>query len=134
MVLGDRILIESRPEFDKITSFDEFNKYYWYREELSGGQWQKIAIARTMYRKSSQLLFDKPSSSLDIISEKIIFDNILNNLNDKIIIYITHRIRCAMNSDRIIVMDNGKIVGDGSHDDLIENCNRYKLMYNKEFK
>lgn len=62
------------------------------------------------------------------------FDNILNNLNDKIIIYITHRIRCAMNSDRIIVMDNGKIVGDGSHDDLIENCNRYKLMYNKEFK
>lgn len=134
MVLGDRILIESRPEFDKITSFDEFNKYYWYREELSGGQWQKIAIARTMYRKSSLLLFDEPSSSLDIISEKIIFDNILNNLNDKIIIYITHRIRCAMNSDRIIVMDNGKIVGDGSHDDLIENCNRYKLMYNKEFK
>ena len=62
------------------------------------------------------------------------FYNILNNLNDKIIIYITHRIRCAMNSDRIIVMDNGKIVGDGSHDDLIENCNRYKLMYNKEFK
>lgn len=134
MVLGDRILIESRPEFDKITSFDEFNKYYWYREELSGGQWQKIAIARTMYRKSSLLLFDEPSSSLDIISEKIIFDNILNNLNDKIIIYITYRIRCAMNSDRIIVMDNGKIVGDGSHDDLIENCNRYKLMYNKEFK
>ena len=39
-----------------------------------------------------------------------------------------------MNSDRIIVMDNGKIVADGSHDDLIENCNRYKLMYNKEFK
>lgn len=103
-------------------------------QELSGGQWQKIAIARTMYRKSSLLLFDEPSSSLDIISEKIIFDNILNNLNDKIIIYITHRIRCAMNSDRIIVMDNGKIVGDGSHDDLIENCNRYKLMYNKEFK
>ncbi|HER2348639.1 TPA: ABC transporter ATP-binding protein [Streptococcus pyogenes] len=97
-------MIESRPEFDKITSFDEFNKYYWYREELSGGQWQKIAIARTMYRKSSLLLFDEPSSSLDIIS------------------------------DRIIVMDNGKIVGDGSHDDLIENCNRYKLMYNKEFK
>lgn len=103
-------------------------------QELSGGQWQKIAIARTMYRKSSLLLFDEPSSSLDIISEKIIFDNILNNLNDKIIIYITHRIRCAMNSGRIIVMDNGKIVGDGSHDDLIENCNRYKLMYNKEFK
>lgn len=102
--------------------------------ELSGGQWQKIAIARTMYRESSLLLFDEPSSSLDIISEKNIFDNILNNSDDKIIIYITHKIRCAMNCDRIIVIDNGRIVGDGSHNELILNCDSYKLMYKNEFE
>ncbi|CEN23948.1 ABC transporter ATP-binding protein [Paraclostridium sordellii] len=100
--------------------------------QLSGGQWQKIALARAYYKDADIYLLDEPSSALDAIAERKIFQSFFDISKDKIAIYITHRVKIAKNSTKIIVMEQGKIVGVGNHQELIENCNVYSEMYQKE--
>lgn len=100
--------------------------------ELSGGQWQKIAIARTLFRDASLYILDEPSSALDPIAEKKLIDTFIKMVENKIGIFISHRLSTAKLADKIIVMDKGSIVGIGTHDELFENNKVYKEMYEIE--
>lgn len=106
----------------------------WFQDgtQLSGGQWQKIAIARTFFRDASMYILDEPSSALDPISEKEIIDMFLDMTKDKIGIFISHRLSTAMLADKIIVMNDGEIIGIGTHKELLENNETYKNMYELE--
>lgn len=96
---------------------------------LSGGQKQRINIARTIFKKSSVYVFDDSFSALDFLTESKLRRALSVELKEKTQIIITQRISTAIHSDRIFVMANGKIVGEGSHDDLINTCEIYKEIY-----
>lgn len=96
---------------------------------LSGGQKQRINIARTIFKKSSVYIFDDSFSALDFLTESKLRRALSVELKGKTQIIITQRISTAIHSDRIFVMANGKIVGEGSHDDLINTCEIYKEIY-----
>lgn len=100
--------------------------------QLSGGQWQKIALARVFYKKSSVYIFDEPSAALDVESERCILKNILKLKKQSIVIYITHNINLAQNADKIMVLDNGRIVGMGTHYELYKRCITYRELLLKE--
>lgn len=106
----------------------------WFDEgrQLSGGQWQKIALARAYFREASLYILDEPSSALDPIAEKETFDTFFSLSKDKIGIFISHQLVAAKLADRIIVMDKGEIVGIGTHEELLKTCPLYKKMDESE--
>lgn len=97
--------------------------------ELSGGEWQKIALSRGFIKKANLVLLDEPNSNLDPLTESKVFKKFLELLNDKTGIIITHRMGIASLADRVILMDNGEIVEEGTHDDLMKMNGQYKKMY-----
>lgn len=100
---------------------------------LSGGQWQKIAIARALYKKDSDLIiFDEPTSSMDPLSENRFMDIISNFFNDKIIIFITHHLKITSLVDEVIYIENGTILEHGSHKELMNLKGKYYELYNYE--
>lgn len=102
--------------------------------QLSGGQWQKIALARAYYRKADVILLDEPSSALDAMAEMKIFKSFFEISKDKIGIYITHRVKIAKNATKIVVIEGGEIVGIGNHERLMQECPVYRDMYCEELK
>lgn len=97
--------------------------------ELSGGQWQRIAIARGFFRKSKILILDEPTSALDPIIENDLLQKILELASNKTTIIVSHRVGLCTNVDRIIFMQNGKITEDGSHEELINKHGEYEKFY-----
>lgn len=93
---------------------------------FSGGQKQRLSIARAIYKDAEIIVFDDSFSALDYKTDKLVRDKIKQNLSNKTIIIVAQRIGTIMNADKIIVMDNGKIVGIGKHKELLENCEIYK--------
>jgi ATP-binding cassette subfamily B protein/ATP-binding cassette subfamily C protein len=89
--------------------------------ELSGGEYQKLAIARALYRDSKIIILDEPTAALDPIAENEIFINLNNFAKNKTTIYISHRLSSCKYCDHIALFDNGCIIQYGSHDDLITN-------------
>ena len=132
---------ESIYEAAQMANADKFinklkNKYNqqlgtWFKEgiQLSGGQWQKIAIARLYMNGGDVYVLDEPTASLDPKSEYEFFSQLKKNKNDKVSLFITHRFINANVSDKIIVMDKGRIVERGNHNDLIRIDGIYKKMY-----
>ena len=106
----------------------------WFQNgvQLSGGQWQKIAIARTFFRNASLYILDEPSSALDPIAEKEVIDMFMKMTKDKIGIFISHRLSTAMLADKIVVMNAGEIIGIGTHKELLLNNEVYRRMYEME--
>lgn len=100
--------------------------------ELSGGQWQKLAISRAIFSDSDLLIFDEPTASIDPNTEIEIFNNIINICKNKTAIFISHRLGWAKNADRIIVIDDGQIEETGTHDELISLGGIYSSMYNAQ--
>lgn len=99
--------------------------------QLSGGQWQKLAISRLfMNEKASIYILDEPTSSLDIISEHNFFLDFSKNISNSIVIFSTHRFVSAKFSNKILVLDNGKLIECGTHDNLIKKKGKYYKMYN----
>ncbi len=86
----------------------------------STGQWQKIAIARFFYRNAPLVIFDEPTAAIDAISEYNIFNKIYEFFKGKTVIIISHRFSTVRNADRILVMEQGKIVEDGTHESLLQ--------------
>lgn len=97
--------------------------------QLSGGQWQRVALARAFFKKASLYIFDEPSASLDQETEKNIFKNIFNIDKKAIKVFITHNIKLAQEADMIIILDEGKVVGTGTHESLLEECDQYRNLY-----
>ncbi len=101
---------------------------------LSGGEKQRLSIARAMMKKSSIILLDEATSSLDSETETKIQDALKILTKNKTTIVIAHRLSTILNSNNIYVVDAGKIVDSGRHDDLMNNCELYKSFYEKQIQ
>jgi ATP-binding cassette subfamily B multidrug efflux pump len=99
---------------------------------LSGGQKQRLTIARAIVKKPKILILDDCTSSVDFITEKKIFKNLKENLKEVTKIIVTPRIFTIMNADKILVLENGKIVGIGNHTQLLKNCIIYREIYESQ--
>jgi len=96
---------------------------------LSGGQRQRLAIARALINNPRILIFDEATSALDYESERLIQDNMAQICKDRTVFIIAHRLTTVRACDRIIVMDKGRIIEQGSHDDLLEQNGYYTKLY-----
>ena len=99
---------------------------------LSGGQVQRLSIARSFIKDSEIYLFDDCFSSLDSDTEDRIIKNLNNNFKGKTLLIVSHRVSCVKNADKIIVLEKGSIIQEGTHNDLIKNEGFYKDLYIKQ--
>jgi ATP-binding cassette subfamily B protein len=99
---------------------------------LSGGQRQRVAIARAILKDSPILILDEATSALDTITEMILHDSLEFLMKDKTVLVIAHRLSTLKNMDRIIVFDNGKIVEDGTHDNLYNQGKLYRKFWDSQ--
>ncbi len=97
--------------------------------ELSGGQRQKLAISRAIIRDSKLIILDEPTASLDPLSESEILDAFNILYKDKTLIMVSHRLSAAIKMDKIIFIENGKIIGVGRHNDLYVENEKYKNLF-----
>lgn len=89
--------------------------------DLSGGEWQKVAIARGYYRKYDMLVLDEPTTMIDPIQEEYMYRNIVSHSKDKTVVVVTHRMAIVKEADIVIYMNNGKIEQIGRHNELLNN-------------
>ena len=101
-------------------------------EELSGGQWQKIAIARALYKEYKILILDEPTSAIDPIAELVFFRNLKENIGDKIVILITHRLHNLKLADNIYIMENGKLSDSGKFEALLDRQGYFSRFYKSQ--
>lgn len=96
---------------------------------LSGGQKQRLSIARTLSKKSEIILFDEATSALDNKSQEYIKKSIDNLVKDHTIVIVAHRLSTIIDADIIHVVDDGKIIASGTHEQLLKKCKKYKELY-----
>ena len=122
---GLKSLMESFPEKeDTVLGFS-----YGEGRELSGGQWQRITFARLLYNQSDIIVLDEPTANLDPVAEKKLFQEINDIFHDKIIIMVSHRLSSINFVDEIIYMENGSVLGVGTHKELWKNCTKYRDLF-----
>jgi ATP-binding cassette subfamily B protein len=97
--------------------------------DLSGGEWQKLALARAYLRDAQVLILDEPTAALDARSEYEVFQKFAELTSGKMALLISHRFSTVRMSDRILVLENGRIAEDGSHDRLMALGGRYSEMF-----
>ena len=97
--------------------------------DLSGGEWQKMALARAYLRDAQLLILDEPTASLDARSEHAVFQRFAELTAGKMAVLISHRFSTVRMADRILVLEDGKIAEQGNHDDLIARGGRYSEMF-----
>ena len=101
---------------------------------LSGGQRQRLAIARAFLKKTEIILFDEATSALDNETQLEIQQALRNMQGEYTILIIAHRLSTVIDSDRIYVVDDGKIIAQGKHEELLKECSLYRNLYEKELK
>ncbi|MBD2480928.1 peptidase domain-containing ABC transporter [Planktothrix sp. FACHB-1365] len=99
---------------------------------LSGGQRQRVAIARTVLQNPKLLILDEATSALDYQSERSVINNLMDVFHDRTVFFITHRLSAVKNADAIIMMDQGSVVEQGNHDELIALKGRYYCLYQQQ--
>lgn len=102
--------------------------------ELSGGQWQKLAIARAFYGDSDILILDEPTASLDPMAEAEVFNRFDELRNDKTSVFVSHRLSSATTADCIIVIEDGRLAEMGSHRELMERRGKYYELFSTQAK
>ena len=100
--------------------------------ELSGGQWQKLSVARAFYKSSDILILDEPTASLDPLAEQEVFDRFAELSDNKISLFVSHRLSGAVNADKIVVLEYGKIVEIGNHEELMEKRGKYFTLFSTQ--
>ena len=96
---------------------------------LSGGQWQRLALSRACYRDSAICVLDEPTASLDPVAENELYANFTEMMRERACILISHRLAVARYTDRILVLEGGRLVEDGTHGSLMEREGVYASMY-----
>ena len=99
---------------------------------LSGGESQKIAVARTFIKDASMKIFDEPSSALDPIAEYELFKNIMKEGKDHTMLFISHRLSSVKSCDKVFMLENGHLIEEGSHEELMAHKGSYAKMYEKQ--
>ena len=100
--------------------------------DLSGGQKQRLLIARAVYKNPEYLFFDEATNALDANNEREIMNNLQTFYSGKTVVIVAHRLSTVQNADNIIVLDKGKIVEQGTHDNLVQKQSiYYKLVKNQ---
>lgn len=99
---------------------------------LSGGENQKLAVARTFAKESPVKIFDEPSSALDPIAEYELFKNIMREGKDHTMLFISHRLSSVKSCDKVFMLENGRLIEEGSHRQLMELGGSYAQMYKKQ--
>jgi ATP-binding cassette subfamily B protein len=100
--------------------------------DLSGGQWQRVAIARGLYRGHELVVLDEPTAAIDPIEESRIYKTFVDISRGKTAIIVTHRLGSAKIADRVAVMSGGKIIAVGAHAELLQTCDFYAEMYRSQ--
>ena len=113
---------------------DTFMSSRYGGEEPSWGQSQKLAIARIFYRNSPVVILDEPTASIDVVSEYKIFNQLYQNIQKKTLLIVSHRFSTVRNAKRIIVIDKGQIIEEGSHDELLAKKGLYAKSFNLQAK
>src|SRR5690606_29492476 len=97
--------------------------------ELSGGQWQKVAIARALYREADLLVLDEPTAALDPRSEHELYQRFAAMTRGRSVVLITHRLASVRMADRVLVMKQGRLVEDGPHEALLARQGEYADLW-----
>jgi ABC-type multidrug transport system fused ATPase/permease subunit len=97
--------------------------------ELSGGEWQKLAVARCCFRDGQVVILDEPSAYMDPLVEFGIFEQLWKGRENRITVIISHRLATARSADLILVLSQGKVVESGAHDELMALKGNYHALF-----
>ena len=102
--------------------------------ELSGGQWQKLSVARAFYSESDIVILDEPTASLDAIAEQEIFNHFDTLRKGKMTVFVSHRLSSATIASKIVVLENGRVVEEGTHKELMALGGQYEKLFSTQAK
>ena len=102
--------------------------------ELSGGQWQRLALARSYYRRRPVLFFDEPTAAIDPLEEAALYGKLEKLAAGRTLVLVTHRLGAVRQADRILLLEGGKIAEAGSFTQLMERKGRFYRIWNEQTK
>jgi ATP-binding cassette subfamily B protein len=134
-------VLKEAADFSGVSEFVDKYKHGWdtvldssFKKgvEPSGGQWQRVALARAFYRQATVIILDEPTSAIDARAEYNIFNNIFEQYHHKSALIVSHRFSTVRRADRIVVIDKGRIIEQGTHQELMRQDGMYKELFSKQ--